>query len=141
MGNLKKLFARLGHPKPVSDRPPEFIRELKDIRGVRVIRLQGAVGKEIGAQADAAIKASAESDDVFSRPLLFDFKETTHLDFVTVAYMVGALRRRVAAHAQVGIINAPSQLVAELEMAKLNEMFHVFASEEQALAELSELSQ
>jgi anti-anti-sigma regulatory factor len=136
-----KLFAILGHAKPASDRLPDLIREFQDIRGVRVIRLQGPVGKENGAQADAADKAAAESEGGFSRPLLFDFKETTHSDSVTVAYMVRALRRRISAHAQVGIINAPQQLVAELEMAKLDAMFHVFTSEEQALAELSKLSQ
>jgi anti-anti-sigma regulatory factor len=141
MGDLMKLFAILGHAKPASDRPPDFIRELQDIRGVRVIRLQGPVGKEIGAQANAADKSAAESEGVFLRPLLFDFKETTHWDFVTIAYMVRALRRRMAAHTQVGIINAPPQLVAELEMVKLDAMFHVFASEEQALAELAGLSQ
>jgi hypothetical protein len=37
----------LGHNQP--DELPEFIRELRDIRGVRVIRLQGPVGKDIGA--------------------------------------------------------------------------------------------
>jgi hypothetical protein len=43
----------------------------------------------------------------------------------------------MAAHAQVGIINPPPQLIAELELAKVQGLFRVFPSEEQALAELS----
>src|SRR5437773_8949294 len=124
-----KLHSILGIGNHAADSLPAFIRKLQDIRGVRVIRLQGSVGKEIGAQADAADEAAAKSG-AFARPLLFDFKDTTECDFVTLAYMVRALRRRMTAHAHVGIINAPPQLVAELEMAKLDATFHVFASEE-----------
>jgi hypothetical protein len=131
------LHTILGHAKPARDVLPHFVCELQDIRGVRVIRLQGPVGMEIGQEAQAADEMAAKSEGVFTRPLLFDFKDTTAWDFSTVAYMVQALRRRMAAHAQVGIINAPAQLVAEIEIAKVGSWFRVFASEEQALAELS----
>lgn len=106
---------------------------------MRVIRLQGPVSREIAAQADAADEA-AERSGAFARPLLFDFKDATECDSVTLGYMIRALRRRMAAQAQVGIINAPPQLVAELEIAKLDRLLHVFASEDQALAELAVLS-
>jgi hypothetical protein len=75
-----KLFTILGLNKPAPDTLPEFIRELQDTRGVRVIRLQGSVGKEIGAQAKAADEMAARSEGVFARPLLFDFKGTTGWD-------------------------------------------------------------
>src|SRR5262249_23075165 len=76
---------------PRDEMLPEFIRELRDIRGVRVIRMHGPVGRAIGTQVDAVDKAAASSG-AFSRPLLLDFKDTTECDFVTVAYMVRALR-------------------------------------------------
>ena len=116
---------------------PAFIREVQDIRGVRVLRLQGPVGMEIGRQFAAAEEAAERSKDVFLRPLLIDFKGTTGWDFSTVAYVVETLRRRMPAHMQVGIINASPQLAAEFKIAKLDGMFRFFASEEQALAELS----
>lgn len=131
-----KLLTILGIEKPAPDALPEFIRDIQDIGGVRVIRLQGPVGKEIGAQVKAADEAAARSEGVFARPLLFDFKGTTGWDFSTVSYLVLALRRRMAAHAQVGIINPPPQLIAELELAKVEGLFRVFASEQQALAQL-----
>lgn len=131
------LFTMLRLAKPRPDALPEFIRELKDIRGVRVIRLRGPVGKEIGAQAKAADQAAARTEGVFARPLLFDFNGATGCDFSTVSYLVLALRRRMAAHAQVGVINAPPELIAEFEISKVDAMFRVFASEEEALAELS----
>jgi len=132
-----KLFTIFGHAKAEPDAIPEFIRELQDIRGVRVIRLQGPVGKEIGREAQAVDEAAAKTEGVFSRPLLFDFKETTDWDFSTVAYLVQALRRRMPARAQVGVINAPPKLLAEIEIAKLGAMLRVFVSEEQALEALS----
>lgn len=132
-----KLLAILRHAKPAMDALPAFIREIHDIQGVRVIRLRGAVGMQIGHEAEEVDGAAARSEDVFCRPLLFDFKDTTAVDFSTVAYLVQALRRRMPAHAQVGIINAPATLIAELDMARLDTLFKIFDSEELAIAELS----
>ncbi len=131
------LHSILGLATPAPDAIPHFIREVQDIRGVRVIRLQGPVGKEIGAQEAAMDKMTARSGDAFTRPLLFDFKDATECDSVTVAYLVQALRRRMAAHARVGIINPSAQLSAELEITRLNSLFQVFPSEDRAIAELA----
>ncbi len=132
-----KLSTILHHTPPTPDATPEFIREIVDIRGVRVVRLQGSVGREIGGQAEAAQDAAAKLEGVFARPLLFDFKDTTNCDTATVAYLVRALRQRMAAHAQVGIINAPPKLLAELNIARIEDLFRVFATEAEALDELS----
>ena len=131
------LHTLLGHAKPTSEALPEFVREIQDIRGVRVIRLQGAVGKDIGREAQQVDEAAARTQGVFARPLLFDFAGTTEWDFSTVAYIVQALRRRMASGAQVGIINAPARLMAEFEIAKVSDWFRVFDSEEQALTAFS----
>src|SRR6185369_18013432 len=86
---------------------PAALREMVDIRGVRVVRLQGPVGKEAAVEAEEVRELSQRTEGGFSRPLLLDFAGTTGWDFSTVSYMVLALRRRVAAGVPVGIINAP----------------------------------
>src|SRR5262245_54435574 len=106
------------HPAPARHLLPSFIRAVEDVRGVRIIRLQGPVGTQIGEEEQGAEKAS-QAAGAFSRPLLLDFKATTAWDSSTIAYLVQALRRRVAAHALVAIINAPPKLVAELEVSRL----------------------
>lgn len=131
------LLDVLGLTRDAPNTFPAFIRQVQDIRGVRVLRLQGPVGMEIGQQFSAAEEAAERSKDVFLRPLLIDFKGTTGWDFSTVAYVVETLRRRMPAHVQVGIINPSPELTAEFKIAKLDGMFRFFASEEQALAELS----
>ena len=131
------LLAMLGLEKGPTEGPPEFVREIRDIRGVRVIRLRGPVGKEIGREAKALDKAASRSKGVFGRPLLFDFEGTTGWDFSTVSFLVLALSRRMPAKVRVGVINAPPELLAEMEMAKVDQMLRVFGSEELALAELS----
>ena len=131
------LHTLLGHTTPTPEALPAFIREIQDIHGVRVIRLQGGVGMEIGHDAQQVDEAAAHTEGVFARPLLFDFAGTTDWDFSTVAYMVQALRRRMASGAQVGMINAPARLIAEFEIAKVGDWFRVFDSEEQALTALS----
>ena len=116
---------------------PESIRAIEDIRGVRVIRLRGPVGRDIGADADATDKAAARTGGVFSRPVLFDFRETTGCDSATVAYLIRALRRRLAAHMPVGIVNVPPKLAAELEISRVEPLFRVFSSEEDAIRALA----
>jgi hypothetical protein len=131
-----KLFSILAPEKPPPETRPGFVREIEDISGVRVIRLQGSVGKDVGAGA-AAADAEAAREGVFARPLLFDFQGTTGWDSATVAYIVLALRRRMPAGAKVGIINAPPQLLGDIEIDRLRDLIKVYPSEKEALAALS----
>ena len=116
---------------------PSFIRAVEDLRGVRIVRLQGPVGMEIGQEEREAEKASQEAAGAFSCSLLLDFKATTAWDSSTIASLVKALRRRLAAHAKVGIINAPPKLLALLEISRLLDMFPIYSSEAMALAKLA----
>jgi anti-anti-sigma regulatory factor len=86
-------------------------------------------------EAGEAIEAAAGA---FSRPLLLDFKATTAWDSSTIASLVQALRRRLAANAKVAIINAPPRLLAELEISRLCDMFSIYSSEDEALAKLAD---
>jgi len=115
-----------------------FIRAVEEIRGVRIIRLQGPVGMEIGHEELAAEHAS-QAAAAFSRPLLLDFNATTAWDSSTIAYLIRALRRRLAAQAKVAIINAPSKLTAELEITRLRDVFPIYSSEDEALTKLAVL--
>lgn len=132
-----KLFDVFGLTQPAAAVMPGFIRDLRDVGPVRVLRLQGPVGKEIGDQVKLANEQAEQTVGTFTRPLLIDFAGTTDWDFSTIAYMVQTLRRRMATGAPVGIINAPARLVAELELAKVQGLFRWFKSEEEALAQLS----
>ncbi len=126
----------LGHESALLEVLPQFIREVHEIQGVRVLRLQGPVGKEIGGQVEA-VHEVAEKHEMFTTPLLIDFKDTTEWDFSTISYLVQALRRHLAAGTNIGIINPSEKLVAEFEIAKVEAMFHVYPSEGAAIADLS----
>ena len=128
----------LFHPAPAPHQLPSFVRAVEDVRGVRILRLQGPVGMQIGHEEREAIEASEAAAGAFSRPLLLDFKATTEWDFSTIAALVQALRPRLAAHAKVAIINAPPKLIAELEISRLRDMFPIYSSEDEALAKLAD---
>src|SRR5260370_31333470 len=117
---------------------PSFIRAVEDVRGVRIVRLQGHVGMEVGQEEREAEAASEAVAGAFSRPLLLDLKAKTAWDSSTIAGLVQALRRRMAAHAKVAITNAPPKLLAELEISKLRDMFPIYSSEDEALAKLAD---
>jgi anti-anti-sigma factor len=93
---------------------------------------------EIGQEEREAEEAIEGAAGAFSRPLLLDFKATTAWDSSTIAALVQALRRRLAAHAKVAIINAPPKLLAELEITRLRDMFPIYASKDEALAKLAD---
>src|SRR5689334_12311604 len=80
---------------------PSFIRSVEDVRGVRIVRLQGPVGMQLGQKERQAIEVSDAAAGAFSRPLLLDFKATTAWDSSTIAALVQALRRRLAANVKV----------------------------------------
>jgi anti-anti-sigma regulatory factor len=130
------MLDALFHPAPAPQLLPSFIRAVEDVRGVRILRLQGPVGVQIGEEEQKA-EAASEAVASFSRPLLLDFKATTAWDSSTVAYLVRALRRRMAARAPVAIINAPPRLLAEIDISRLRDAFPIYASEDEALAKLA----
>ena len=127
----------LFHPTPAPHLLPSFVRAVEDVRGVRILRLQGPVGMQLAREEREAVEAIEAAAGAFSRPLLLDFKDTTAWDSSTIAALVQALRRRVAAHAKVAIINTPPKLLAELEISRLRDMFPIYASEDEALAKLA----
>src|SRR4051812_21926343 len=89
---------------------PSFIQAVEDVRGVRIVRLQGPVGMELVREERDAVEAIEAAAGAFSRPLLLDFEATTAWDSSTIASLVQTLRRRSVAHAKVAIINAPPKL-------------------------------
>jgi hypothetical protein len=130
------LWSMLGCGEARPAATPAFVQAIEDVRGVRIVRLRGPVGATVGAEYEAADKAE-DRDGAFGRPLLLDFKATTAWDTATVAFMVQALRRRVAGHVPVGVINAPAPLIGELEIAKLTSLFRVFRTEDEAVGALA----
>jgi anti-anti-sigma factor len=122
---------------PAPRRLPPFVRAVEDVRGVRIVRLQGPVGMQLGQQERAAVEASEAAAGALARPLLLDFETTTAWDSSTIAALVQVLRQRLAARAKVAIINAPRKLVAELEISRLSDMFPIYSSEDEALARLA----
>ena len=123
---------------PVPQLLPSFIRAVEDVRGVRIVRLQGPVGMQIGQEEREAEEASEAAAGAFLRPLVLDFEATTAWDSSTIASLVQALRRRLAAHTKVAVINAPPRLLAELDISRLRDMFPIYSSEDEALAELAD---
>ena len=117
---------------------PSFIRVVEDVRDVRIVRLQGPVDMQIGQKERKAEEAIEAAASAFSRPLLLDFESTTAWDSSTVASLISALRRRLASHAKVAIINAPPRLLAELEITRLRDTFPIYSSEDEAIARLAE---
>lgn len=135
--HLDHLFKN--HIEEQNELPP-FVRSIEDIRGIRVVRLDGPVGKDSGDEMTEYRKRVQEHAD-FSRPLLLDFSDAKACDFTTVAFLVDALRKRMKEDAHIGIVNAPKELVAELRLAQLQGVFPIFESESEAIDTMASVQQ
>jgi len=131
--SLRDLFGR-SEPHPGS--LPSFVREVRDVDGVRIVRLRGAVGREIAKEANEFLDAAERAPDPFEHSVLFDFSGTTGADFSTVAYLVEATKKRLGKHSRLGIINPPEELVAEIEIARLTDLLTVYPTEQAAMSAL-----
>ena len=118
----------------------EWIKELDDRPGVRILRVQGDMTASVGAGVEEIYQQAKLSGDAFKRDLIIDFADATSCNFATLAYIVEALRMRVQAGKKVALINVPKDLESGLEIAKVQEMIPVYASEEEALKALGESS-
>lgn len=131
-----KLFGSLFTTAPDAAALPSYIKQVQDVRGVRVVRLHGPVGTAIGGEFTVENQAAAAGPSTHARPLLIDFAEATDCDFSTVAYLVETIRNRLPRGARVGLINAPPELLAGVEIAKLGTLFSVYPSEAEAISGL-----
>lgn len=134
MSWIGDLFAQ--DETPDAGAMPDFVEAIEDVGRVRIARLRGRVGKEIGAEVEEVQEAAEEEPGALSRHLLLDFRGTEGADSSTVAYLVRSLRARMPTGAKVGILHPPKELIAELEIARLDDLFPVFESEEEALKRL-----
>jgi len=115
---------------------PPYIRAV-DARGdIKVVRLQGDVGKSIGEQVHVPDEALREPGEA-GQSMIFDFAGTTGADFSTVSYLVEAVRYGKVSGTRVGIINAPQELLAVIDVAKLSEICRVYESEDAAVRDMT----
>jgi anti-anti-sigma regulatory factor len=119
---------------------PAFIHRVDENRGVRILRLQGDVGKSIGKEVQQAETAADNAGD-YGKNVLFDFAHVTVCDFSTVSYLVNSVRKHAGRSTRLGIINAGPHLRAELEISKLESILECFSSEDDALEALARTSE
>ena len=115
---------------------PPLLRSVELRNGVCIMRLQGNVGREAAGDAQKTID-EADRVGLFNYPLLLDFAGTSGSDFATVAHLVNAVRRRKDAHAKVGILHAPAELRAQLELAKVEGLLGMYEDEGEAVGALA----
>ncbi|MBX3389204.1 MAG: STAS domain-containing protein [Phycisphaeraceae bacterium] len=130
--DLHRLFSK--HEPPVG--LPPFLRAVETIDGVCIMRVQGNVGRGIADEVNARVE-KANQLGLFNRPLLIDFSGASGSDFSTVSYLVEAVRRRMHAHAKVGLLHAPKELKTQLEIGKVEGLFGMYENEGEAIRALA----
>ena len=110
------------------------IKEIKRLSKTTIVRFQGVVDSSTIPVISKNIKS--EMKIYLDRNILLDFKEATHVDSSTLAYMISLLNQLKKSERNLGLINTSSEMDNYLDMEKVRALVHVFKNEKEALKNL-----
>ncbi|MCK5450984.1 MAG: STAS domain-containing protein [Candidatus Omnitrophica bacterium] len=111
-----------------------YIKEIKEIDDLAIVRLKGA----IDSRTIPIIRANLGSDveKYLDKHILLDLKEVTRIDSATLASLIQLLGDLKVHNKKLGIINMTHFLKNYLSIAKLESVVCVYKDEKSAIKDL-----
>ena len=110
------------------------IKETKRLSQTTIVRFQGVIDASTIPIISKNIKS--EMKIYLDRNILLDFKEATHIDSSTLAYMISLLSQLKKRDRKLGLINISFEMEDYLDIEKVRSLVHVFKNEKEALKSL-----
>ena len=111
------------------------IKEFKRLSQATIVRFQGVIDSSTVPIID--IKITDEMREYIDRNIILDFREVTHIDSSTLAYMVSLISQLKKQDKRLGLINTQDTTLEsylEIEGAGLN--IHIYKNQKEALKDL-----
>lgn len=112
-----------------------YIKEIKELDKVVIMRFQGAVDAETIPIIGANMKK--KHSDYVKKNALIDLKGVTHVDTSTLAAFIEMIKERKESHSRVGLINVPETSQVYLDIEGLRPLATIYKSEEEAIKDLA----
>ena len=110
------------------------IKEIKRLNQTTIVRFQGVIDSSTIPIISKNIKSEMKIH--LDRNILLDFREATHIDSSTLAYMISLLNQLKEKDRKLGLINTSSDMDNYLDIEKVRSLVHVFKNEKEALKSL-----
>ena len=110
------------------------IKEIKRLNQTTIVRFQGVIDSSTIPIISRNIKG--EMKIYLDKNILLDFKDATHIDSSTLAYMISLLNQLKKRDRKLGLINTNSEMDNYLDIEKVRSLVHVFKNEKEALKSL-----
>ena len=110
------------------------IKEIKRLKQTTIVRFQGMIDSSTILVISKNIKS--EMKIYLDRNILLDFKDATHIDSSTLAYMISLLNQLKKRDRKLGLINIHSEMDSYLDIANVKSLVHVYKNEKEALKSL-----
>lgn len=110
------------------------IKEIKRLNQTTIVRFQGVIDSSTIPIISKNIKS--EMKIYLDRNILLDFKEATHIDSSTLAYMISLLSQLKERDRKLGLINTSFEMENYLDIERVRSLVHVYKNEKEALRNL-----
>jgi len=110
------------------------IKETKRLSQTTIVRFQGVIDSSTIPVISKNIKS--EMKIYLDRNILLDFREATHIDSSTLAYMISLLSQLKKRDRKLGLINTSSEIEDYLDIERIRSLVHVYKNEKEALKNL-----
>ena len=119
------------------DHKPTYLDRVDDLEFLQIIRLKGAIDQSVIPVIEKRILENRHHGSVIDKNVLLDFRNVVHVDTATIAFHIIRLKEYQESHHRIGFVNIPSEFKSLLDLFKFGEMFKIYMSEDQAVAELN----
>jgi len=113
-----------------------FIKEIKDVSNVSIIRLAGS----IDANSIPTIRNNFKNKIMYllDRNILLDLKEVTRIDSSALASFLEILNLLKRKHKKLALVNIGPVIMEYIKIAKLGPIIHIYETMEEALKYMSD---
>jgi len=111
------------------------IKEIKRLNGTIIVIFQGVIDSSTVPIIGTEI--TDEMREYIDRNIILDFREVTHIDSSTLAYMVSLISQLKKQNKRLGLINTQdTTLESYLEIQGAGSNIHIYKNQKEALKDL-----
>jgi anti-anti-sigma factor len=122
------------------DESMPFLKEIENLKNLRIIRLQGAVDMTTLPHIEKIKAKAKEQRGLMGKNILLDLKDVTHVDSATIAALLVALSEIKKEKHTLALVNIPPALKNIIDIGEYRKLVPVYANEARARSALNRSS-
>jgi len=117
---------------------PSYLERVDELEYVNIIRLKGKIDQEMIPVIEKRIQKNRKAGDIIEKNIIVDYALVEKIDSAAIAFHLVRLQEYKERGFSIGFINITDEMKAHLEVFKNSDVFKIYDSEDDALAELNQ---